>query len=163
MTAFDFLPGLTTHSLWTIALSWMSLTRLTNNALHSINTLSVWFVGWLSLAASTSKLEFPSFPLILCILVRDTLRTSTTKTQHLTSAWPDLPHHRHWFLSSIWLDCVLWWCDGSYSSWHERAFLGKDLDVCKMCNSDHTGDKQTRRSHTGYLIWLRPQSLVPSS
>ena len=42
-------------------------------------------------------------------------------------------------------------------------FLGKDLNVRMMCNSDHAGDKRTRCSHTGFLIWLRPQSLVPSS
>ena len=61
MTAFDFLPGLTTHSLWTIALSWMSLTRLTNNALHSINTLSAWFVGWWAWLHRHQNWNFPPF------------------------------------------------------------------------------------------------------
>jgi hypothetical protein len=31
--------------------------------------------------------------------------------------------------------------------------LGKDIDVCMMCDSDHTGDKRTRRSRTGFLIF----------
>jgi hypothetical protein len=31
--------------------------------------------------------------------------------------------------------------------------LGKDVDVCMMCNSDHAGDKRTRRSCTGFLIF----------
>jgi len=30
--------------------------------------------------------------------------------------------------------------------------LGKDLDVCIFCDSDHTGEKRTRHSHTGFLI-----------
>ncbi len=29
--------------------------------------------------------------------------------------------------------------------------LGKDLDVCMMCNSDHAGEKRTRCSCTGFL------------
>jgi hypothetical protein len=31
--------------------------------------------------------------------------------------------------------------------------LGKDVDVCMMCDSDHAGDKRTRRSCTGFLIF----------
>jgi hypothetical protein len=31
--------------------------------------------------------------------------------------------------------------------------LGKDDDVCMMCDSDHAGDKRTRRSRTGFLIF----------
>jgi hypothetical protein len=31
--------------------------------------------------------------------------------------------------------------------------LGKDLDVHMMCNSDHAGEKRTRRSCTGFLIF----------
>ncbi len=31
--------------------------------------------------------------------------------------------------------------------------LGKDLDVRMMCDSDHAGDKRTRRLHTGFLIF----------
>jgi hypothetical protein len=31
--------------------------------------------------------------------------------------------------------------------------LGKDLDVRMMCDSDHAGDKRTRRSPTGLLIF----------
>jgi hypothetical protein len=31
--------------------------------------------------------------------------------------------------------------------------LGKDLDVRIMCDSDHAGDKRTRRSRTGFLIF----------
>jgi hypothetical protein len=31
--------------------------------------------------------------------------------------------------------------------------LGKDLDVRMMCDSDHAGDKRTRRSCTGFLIF----------
>ncbi len=31
--------------------------------------------------------------------------------------------------------------------------LGKDVDVRMMCDSDHAGDKRTRRSHTGFLIF----------
>ena len=31
--------------------------------------------------------------------------------------------------------------------------LGKDLYVCMMCNSDQGGEKRTRRSHTGFLIF----------
>jgi hypothetical protein len=30
--------------------------------------------------------------------------------------------------------------------------LGKDLDIRMMCDSDHAGDKRTRRSRTGFLI-----------
>ena len=30
--------------------------------------------------------------------------------------------------------------------------LGKDLDVCMMCNSDHTREKITRCSSTGFFI-----------
>ncbi len=31
--------------------------------------------------------------------------------------------------------------------------LGKDLAIRMMCNSDHAGDKRTRRSRTGFLIF----------
>jgi hypothetical protein len=31
--------------------------------------------------------------------------------------------------------------------------LGKDLDICMMCDSDHAGDKRTRRPCTGFLIF----------
>jgi hypothetical protein len=31
--------------------------------------------------------------------------------------------------------------------------LGKDLDVFMMCDSDRAGDKRTRRSRTGFLIF----------
>ncbi len=31
--------------------------------------------------------------------------------------------------------------------------LGKDLDVRMMCDSDHAGDKRTRCSRTGFLIF----------
>jgi hypothetical protein len=31
--------------------------------------------------------------------------------------------------------------------------LGKDLDICMMCDSDHAGDKRTRCSRTGFLIF----------
>jgi hypothetical protein len=31
--------------------------------------------------------------------------------------------------------------------------LGKDFEVCMMCDSDHAGDKRTRRSCTGFLIF----------
>jgi hypothetical protein len=31
--------------------------------------------------------------------------------------------------------------------------LGKDLDVCMFCDSDHAGEKRTRRSRTGFLIF----------
>jgi hypothetical protein len=31
--------------------------------------------------------------------------------------------------------------------------LGKDLDVRMMCDSDHAGDKRTRHSRTGFLIF----------
>jgi hypothetical protein len=31
--------------------------------------------------------------------------------------------------------------------------LGKDLDICMMCDSDHAGDKRTRCSCTGFLIF----------
>jgi hypothetical protein len=31
--------------------------------------------------------------------------------------------------------------------------LGKDVDLCMMCDSDHAGDKRTRRSCTGFLIF----------
>jgi hypothetical protein len=31
--------------------------------------------------------------------------------------------------------------------------LGKDLDVRMMCDSDHAGDKRTRRSHNGFLTF----------
>jgi len=31
--------------------------------------------------------------------------------------------------------------------------LGKDLDVRMMCDSDHAGEKRTRRSRTGFLIF----------
>jgi hypothetical protein len=35
--------------------------------------------------------------------------------------------------------------------------LGKDIDICMMCGSDHAGDKRTRCSCTDFLIsviWL---------
>jgi hypothetical protein len=35
----------------------------------------------------------------------------------------------------------------------EPLALGKDLDFCKMCDSDHAGEKLTRCSHTGFLIF----------
>jgi hypothetical protein len=31
--------------------------------------------------------------------------------------------------------------------------LDKDDDLRMMCDSDHAGDKKTRRSHTGFLIF----------
>ncbi len=30
--------------------------------------------------------------------------------------------------------------------------LGKDIDVCMMCDNDHAGEQRTRRSRTGFLI-----------
>jgi hypothetical protein len=43
--------------------------------------------------------------------------------------------------------------------------LGKDVDLCMMVDSDHAGDKRTRCSHTGFImfgnlapvIWLSKQ------
>ncbi len=32
--------------------------------------------------------------------------------------------------------------------------LGKPVDVCMFVDSDHTGDKQTRYSHSGFLIYV---------
>ncbi len=32
--------------------------------------------------------------------------------------------------------------------------LGKDVDICMMVDSDHSGDKKTRRSRTGFLIFV---------
>ena len=55
--------------------------------------------------------------------------------------------------------------------------LGKEVDLRMFFNSDHAGDKKTRRSRTGFLIFfnmalidwvpkkkpaMRPQSLAPS-
>ena len=31
---------------------------------------------------------------------------------------------------------------------------GKDIEICLLCDSDHAGDKSTRRSRTGYLIFI---------
>jgi hypothetical protein len=31
--------------------------------------------------------------------------------------------------------------------------LGRDVNVCMMCDSDHAGDKRTRCSCTGFLIF----------
>jgi hypothetical protein len=31
--------------------------------------------------------------------------------------------------------------------------LGKDLDVCIFCDSDHAGEKRNRHSRTGFLIF----------
>ncbi len=31
--------------------------------------------------------------------------------------------------------------------------LGNDIDVCMMCDNDHAGDKRTRCSCTGFLIF----------
>jgi hypothetical protein len=31
--------------------------------------------------------------------------------------------------------------------------LGKDVDLCMMVDSDHVGDKRTRRSRTGFIIF----------
>jgi hypothetical protein len=31
--------------------------------------------------------------------------------------------------------------------------LGKEVDIRMMCDSDHAGDKRTRRSYTGFLIF----------
>ena len=33
--------------------------------------------------------------------------------------------------------------------------LGKDLDVCIFCDSDHAGEKRTRRLCTGFLIFCK--------
>ncbi len=33
--------------------------------------------------------------------------------------------------------------------------LGKDLDVCMMCDSDNAGGKRTIRSCTGFLIFCK--------
>jgi hypothetical protein len=30
--------------------------------------------------------------------------------------------------------------------------LGKDVDLCMMVDSDHAGDKRTKRSRTGFII-----------
>ena len=32
--------------------------------------------------------------------------------------------------------------------------MGEDIDLRLMCDSDHTGDKSTRRSRAGYLIFI---------
>ena len=31
---------------------------------------------------------------------------------------------------------------------------GEDIDLCLMCDSDHTGGKYMRQSHNGYLIFI---------
>ena len=54
----------------------------------------------------------------------------TTSSQHPTSFWLDLPHHRHVFLSSLLLHWVLQWCNVSYSSWHAWAFGQRPRSRC---------------------------------
>jgi hypothetical protein len=38
--------------------------------------------------------------------------------------------------------------------------LGRDVDLCMMCNSDHAGDKCSRRSRTGILIFYKNMALI---
>ncbi len=73
-TIFNYPSGLTTRSLVTFVLNWTYLTPLTQNAPHSINTLLVWWGGWLSSAALTLRLKSLSYPPTLRILAKDTLR-----------------------------------------------------------------------------------------
>ena len=37
--------------------------------------------------------------------------------------------------------------------------LGKDLDVCMFCDSNHAGEKRTRCSCTGFLIFCNMASI----
>ena len=37
---------------------------------------------------------------------------------------------------------------------------GKDIDLRVMCDSDHVGDKSTRLSRTGYLIFINMALIV---
>ncbi|KAL7460135.1 hypothetical protein ACHAXS_000600 [Conticribra weissflogii] len=32
--------------------------------------------------------------------------------------------------------------------------LDKPVDICMFVDSNHTGDKQTRQSHSGFLIYV---------
>ena len=38
--------------------------------------------------------------------------------------------------------------------------LGKDIDLRMMVDSDHVGEKRTRRSHTGFIIFCNLASIV---
>jgi len=38
--------------------------------------------------------------------------------------------------------------------------LGKDIDLCMMVDSDHAGDKMTRRSRTGFLIFCNLSPII---
>jgi len=38
--------------------------------------------------------------------------------------------------------------------------LGKDIDLCMMVDSDHTGDKTTRHSRTGFLIFCKLSPII---
>jgi hypothetical protein len=38
--------------------------------------------------------------------------------------------------------------------------LGKDVDLCMMVDSDHVGEKRTRRSHTGFIIFCNLAPII---
>ncbi len=38
--------------------------------------------------------------------------------------------------------------------------LGKEVDIRMMVDSDHAGDKQTRRSRTGFLIYCNMALII---
>jgi hypothetical protein len=38
--------------------------------------------------------------------------------------------------------------------------LGKDVDLCMMVDSDHAGDKRTRRSRTGFIIFCNLAPII---
>ncbi len=40
--------------------------------------------------------------------------------------------------------------------------LGKDLDVCLFCDSDHAGEKRTRCSRTGFIIICKQATIETS-
>jgi hypothetical protein len=38
--------------------------------------------------------------------------------------------------------------------------LGEDIDLCMMVDSDHVGEKRTRRSHTGFIIFCNLAPII---
>ncbi len=38
--------------------------------------------------------------------------------------------------------------------------LGKDVDLCMMVDSDHVGEKRSRRSHTGFIIFCNLAPII---
>ncbi len=140
-------PPLTNLTFWTLAV------------LHSISTSLVWWDGWLNLDELTLQLKF------LCYLHtwHAHARGHLENALHIMG-YLNLKHNSLLIFDPIYPDNDL----NAFPSYDWTEFysnveeaippdmpppLGKDVDLRMMVDSDHAGDKWTRHSRTGFIIF----------